>query len=257
MRLRKFKPIPLLISFFVIAAIIIAIVSVEEFYEGIKGAIMLIISVDPEIMEVTLRSIYISGTATAFAIIWSIPIALIIGLEEFEGKSFVKGLFNALLGIPTVALGLVLYLLMSSSGPLGFLDLFINPLGIAVGQAILITPMMISFTTSAIEAIEPEIKDLAKTLGASEAETAFAVLKESTPGVTLAIIGSFNRAIAELGIAFMIGQNVRGSTRVLTTAIAMETSRGEISLSIALAAILLAIVLSISLLTNLLQRRFR
>jgi len=258
MRLRnKFKPIPLLISFFIIVAIIIAIVSVEEFYEGIKGAIMLIISADPEIMEVALRSIYISGTATAFAIIWSIPAGLIIGMGEFVGKSFAKGIFNALLGIPTVALGLILYLLMSSSGPLGFLNLFINPLGIAVGQAILITPMMISFTISAIEAIEPGIEDLAKTLGASEVETAFAVLKESTPGVTLAIMGSFNRAIAELGIAYMIGQNVGGSTRVLTTAIAMETTRGEISLSLALAAILLAIVLSINLLTNLLQRRFQ
>ena len=96
-----------------------------------------------------------------------------------------------------------------------------------------------------------------KTLGTSEVETAFAVLKESTPGVTLAIMGSFNRAIAELGIAYMIGQNVGGSTRVLTTAIAMENTRGEISLSLALAAILLAIVLSINLLTNLLQRRFQ
>jgi len=257
MKLRKFKPIPLIISFLIIAAIIIVIISVEEFYEGIKGAIVLILTADSVIMEVTLRSIYISGTAAALAIIWSIPIGLVIGLEDFAGKRFVKSIFNALLGIPTVALGLILYLLLSSSGPLGFLDLFINPLGIALGQAILITPMMISFTTSAIEAIEPDIKDLAKTLGASEVEAAFAVLKESTPGVTLAVMGSFNRAIAELGIAFMIGHNVRGSTRVLTTAIAMETGRGEIALSIALTSILLVIVLSISLLTNLLQRRFQ
>lgn len=257
MRLRKFKPIPLILSFLVIATIIIVIVSVEEFYEGIKGAIVLIVSADPEIMEITLRSIYISGTAAALAIIWSIPAGLVIGLGDFVGKGFVKGIFNALLGIPTVALGLILYLLLSSSGPLGFLDLFINPLGVAVGQAILITPMMISFTTSAVEAVEPDIKDLAKTLGASEVEAAFAVLKESTPGVALAVMGSFNRAIAELGVAFMIGQNLRGSTRVLTTAIAMETGRGEIALSIALASILLVIVLSISLLTNLLQRRLQ
>jgi len=257
MRLRKFKPIPLIISFFTIAVIILLIVSVEEFHEGVKGAIVLIVSADPEIMEITLRSIYISGTAAALAIIWSIPTGLVLGLGDFVGKGFVKGIFNALLGIPTVALGLILYLLLSSSGPLGFLDLFINPLGVAVGQAILITPMMISFTTSAVEAIEPDIKDLAKTLGASEVEAAFAVLKESTSGVALAVMGSFNRAIAELGVAFMIGQNVRGSTRVLTTAIAMETGRGEIALSIALASILLVIVLSISLLTNLLQRRFQ
>lgn len=258
MRLRnELKPIPLLISFFVIVAIVLVIASVEEFYEGLKGAITLIVSADPEIMEVTLRSIYVSGTATALAIIWSVPTGLIIGLGSFIGKDFVKSIFNALLGMPTVALGLILYLLLSSSGPLGFLDLFINPLGVALGQAILITPIMISFTVSAVEAVEPDIKDLAKTLGASEVEAAFAVLKESTSSVALAVMGSFNRAIAELGVAFMIGHNVRGSTRVLTTAIAMETGRGEISLSIALATILLAIVLTISLLTNLLQRRFR
>jgi len=257
MMLRKFNPIPLIISFLIIASIIIVIVSVEEFFEGIKGATVLIVSADPEIMEVALRSIYISGTATTLAIIWSIPTGLVIGLGNFAGKDFVKGIFNALLGIPTVALGLILYLLLSSSGPLGFLDLFINPLGVAVGQAILITPMMISFATSAIEAVEPDVRDLAKTLGASEIEAAFAVLKESTPGVSLAVMGSFNRAIAELGIAFMIGQNIRGSTRVLTTAIAMETGRGEIALSIALALILLIVVLSVGVLTNLLQRRFR
>jgi len=116
---------------------------------------------------------------------------------------------------------------------------------------------MVSFTTSAIEAVESDIKDLAKTLGASEFEAAFAVLKESTAGVSLSIVGSFNRAIAELGIALMIGQNIRGQTRVLTTAIAMETTRGEIPLSIALAIILLVIVVSVNLIINLLQRRFK
>jgi len=251
----KFIPTLFFISFLVATTIIIVLV--PEFREGVAEAFLLIISGNPEVTEITLRSVYISGTATALAVVWSVPIGLVIGLKDFAGKRFFKGLFNALMGIPTVALGLVLYLIWSSTGPLGFLSLFLSPLGIILGQAILITPIMVSFTTSAIEAVESDIKDLAKTLGASELEAAFAVLKESTAAVSLSIVGSFNRAIAELGIALMIGQNIRGQTRVLTTAIAMETTRGEIPLSIALAIILLVIVVSVNLIINLLQRRFK
>lgn len=256
MNLRS-KYVPtILFLFFVIGAAVL-LVWVPEFQEGAVGAFALIASGNPEVVEITLRSIYISGTATALAVVWSVPIGLFIGLKDFLGKRFFKGLLNTLIGIPTVALGLVLYLMFSSTGPLGSLNLFLSPLGIALGQAILIAPIMVSFTASAVEAVEPDIKDLARTLGASEVEAAFAVLKESTAGVSLAIVGSFNRAIAELGIALMIGQNIRGQTRVLTTTIAMETTQGEIALSIALAIILLAVVLCVNLFINLLQRRFK
>lgn len=229
----------------------------EEFVKGFAEALRLIFSGDREILGITLRSIYISGTATALAILWSIPIAVALGLSDFAGKGFVKSLFNALIGIPTVSLGLILYLLFSSSGPFGSFNLFLNPLGVSIGQAVLITPIIISFIWSAVEAVDPSVKDLAKTLGASEAEASFAVLKESTSGVALAVVAGFNRAIAELGVVLMIGQNLRGRTRVLTTAIALETTRGNIALSVALAMILLSIVLSISLLAKLLQRRLK
>jgi len=251
------KHIPIFFFLLFLVGAIIILVLVPEFQEGVIGAFTLIASGNPEVVEITLRSIYISGTATALAVVWSVPVGLFVGLKDFFGKRFFKGLFNALIGIPTVTLGLVLYLMFSSTGPFGSLNLFLSPLGVALGQAILIAPIMVSFTASAVEAVEPDIKDLARTLGASEVEAAFAVLKESTAGVSLAIVGSFNRAIAELGIALMIGQNIRGQTRVLTTTIAMETTQGEIALSIALAIILLAVVLSINLFINLLQRRFK
>ncbi len=244
----------LLIAFFLVFFIGFLFLA-EEFAEGFVEALRLIFSGDPEILGITLRSIYISGTATALAISWCIPIAVALGLGDFAGKNFVKSLFNALIGIPTVSLGLILYLMFSSSGPFGSFDLFLNPLGVSIGQAILITPIIISFIMSAVEAVDPSVEDLAKTLGASEAEASFAVLKESTSGVALAVVAGFNRAIAELGVVLMVGQNLRGRTRVLTTTIAFETTRGNIALSIALAIILLSIVLSISLLTNLLQRR--
>ncbi len=249
--------IPILIIILTFFLLLVPLLLVEEFIGGFLEALRLIASGDPEIIEITLRSIYISGTATALSVLWCIPVGLAIGLGDFVGKHFLKSVFNALLGFPTVALGLILYLLFSSTGPFSSLSLFLNPIGVSVGQAVLITPIMISFITNTVEAVDPGIRDLAKTLGASETEASFAILKESTSGVVLSIVASFNRAIAELGVVLMIGQNLRGRTRVLTTTIAMEYTRGDVALSIALAIILLSIVLSISLLANLTERRFQ
>lgn len=211
---------------------------------------------DP-LFQITVRSLQISGIATLLSILWSLPLGIIVGMKTFSGKQLIKGVFNALLGLPTVALGLILYLLFSKSGPLGFLDLFPSPQAIIIGQAILVTPILISLTISAVESVDPDIKDLAKTLGASEVEASFTVLRESIGGVALAIIASFNRAIAELGVALAVGANLRGKTQVLTTVIAMEINRGNIEYSIQLMIILLAIVFTITILTNLLQRRIK
>ncbi len=209
------------------------------------------------IFQITIRSLYVSGTATLLAALWSLPIGMVIGMKNFWGKQLVKGVFNALLGMPTVALGLILYLLFSKSGPLGFLDLFPSLQAMIIGEAILVTPIIVSLTASAVESVDPEIKDLAKTLGASEVEASVTVLRESMGGVVLAIIASFNRAIAELGVALAVGANLRGRTQVLTTVIAMEVNRGNIEYSIQLMIILLAIVFTITILTNLLQRRIK
>lgn len=255
MRMKDAIPLILLSLFF--SVLVLPLLLIGEFTEGLIEAVRMIVSGDPEVFEITLRSIYVSGTATALSILWCIPIGILLGLSNFAGKRVMKGVFNALLGIPTVALGLVLYLMFSSSGPLGSLNLFLNPLGVSIGQAVLITPIIVSFIASAVEAVDPDVRDLAKTLGASAVEASFAVLRESTSGVLLAVVAGFNRAIAELGIVLMIGQNLRGLTRVLTTTIALETTRGNIALSIALAMILMCIVFGVSLLANLVQRRLR
>lgn len=210
---------------------------------------------DPTVIEITFRSILVSGMAMVLAASWGAPLGIFIGLKEFRGKTLVKGFFNAMLGIPTVALGLILYLLFSRAGPFGAFHLLYTPYAITIGQAILITPLMVSFITTAVEAVDPAIADLAKTMGASETQASLAVLKEGISGVFLALVASFNRAIAELGVALMLGGNIRGITRVLTTSIALQTTRGEIVLGVALTIILLFIVLVISVTTNLLQRR--
>jgi len=206
------------------------------------------------LLDITLRSLLISGSATLLAMLWSIPIALAISMREFRGKRVVKSVFNALLGMPTVALGLILFMLFASRGLLGPLHLLYTPTGIIIGQAILITPIIVSFTTSALESVDPEVKDLTRTLGASERQTSFSILGEAKKGATLAIIAAFNRAIAELGVAMMIGGNIYGYTQVLTTKISTGVTMGETVLCLELTAVLLAIVFSLTLAMNLLRR---
>jgi len=208
-----------------------------------------------EIIEIALRSLGVSGTATLLSAVWSLPLGLTIGIKDFHGKRLVKGVFNAFLGMPTVVLGLVLFLLIRHAGPFGFLNLLFTPLAIIVGQALLITPIMISFTTSAVESIDPDIRDLAKTLGATEIQASLAVLKEAAGGTLLAFIASFNRAIAEMGVAYMVGGSIPGFTMVLTTAIALQRDMANIELGLTLAAILLSIVFAINLTVNLIQKR--
>ncbi|KYH38428.1 MAG: ABC tungstate transporter substrate-binding protein [Candidatus Hecatellales archaeon B24] len=223
--------------------------------EGLVEAFRLLASGNPEVVEVTLRSLGVSGSATLLAASFSIPLSLAIALKNFKGKPALIGFFNALIGMPTVALGLILYLLFSKAGPLGPLHLLYNPVGIMLGQAILITPLIVSFTTSALEAVDPDVRLLARTLGASHLQEAVAVVREASSGIMLAVAASFNRAVAELGIALMVGGNIKGLTRVLTTAIALETVRGEIELGIALTVILLLIVFALNLAVNLFKRR--
>jgi len=227
----------------------------NEIIEGFTKAIQLIFSGDPRVVEITLRSLYVSGAATLIATLWGLPIAMGIGLKDFRGKLLLKGIFNTLLGIPTVALGLVLFLLLSKSGPVGFLSTLYTPTGIILGEAILITPIIVSLATSALEAVDPEIMNQAKTLGATQSQAYVVAMREAFSGILLGGINSFNRAIAELGVAQMVGGNILGWTEVLTTAIATETAKGNIELSIALAIILLTLVFIITMTVNIIQRR--
>lgn len=207
-----------------------------------------------QLLSIVLRSLWISGMALLLSALWSLPISLILGLRRFRGRETIISIFNSLLGIPTVALGLILYLIFSNRGPLGFADLLYTPTAIIVGQAILITPIFISVLTNAIESVDPMIRDLAKTLGASERQTSLAILKEAKKGAILATVSSFNRAISELGVALMVGGNLLGVTRVMTTQIALGISRGEFILSLETTVVLLVIAFTLTLITNRLRR---
>ena len=215
---------------------------------GIAKALELIISGDPTLYGILYRSLLFSGIAVILAALWGTPLSMLLALKNFRGKTIVKTFFTSLIGIPTVVLGLVLYLVFSKGGPLGFLGLLYTPGAIILGEAVLVTPILISIMTNAIEAVDPEIMNLAKTLGASGSQASLAVLKEAVNGVLLSNIASFNRAIAELGVALLVGGNIAGLTDVLTTAISRYTQSGDLGLAIALGIILMLVVFLINML---------
>jgi len=222
--------------------------------QAFQQAFQLIFSGNTEVYNTVYRSLYVTGVGTALACLWGIPIAVIIGLYSFRGKWLIKGFFNALIGVPTVALGLLLYLLLSKSGEFGFLGLLYTVNGIAVGEAILLTPIIVSFSSSALSAADTQLRDLAKTLGASGFQTNLAIMRETVWSTVLAVTAAFNRGFGELGIAMIVGGNIFQETRVLTTSIAVETNLGQFETAMAYAIILMAIVLSITLAINLIER---
>jgi tungstate transport system permease protein len=227
-----------------------------DIVSGIAQAFQLIFSGDPEIYGIVYRSLFFSGTAIILAILWGTPLAMLIAMKEFRGKTVIKTMLNTLIGLPTVVLGLILFLIFSRGGPLGFLGVLYTPAAIIIGQAILVSPMLISIGVSSIESVEPEIMSLAQTLGASESQAQIAVLKEAINGVILSDIASFNRAIGELGVVLLVGGNIAGGgnrTDVLTTAISRATQINEIGLAIALGIILILIVFTINLLVVVLK----
>jgi tungstate transport system permease protein len=214
--------------------------------EGMGEAVRLIVTGDRIVFEITLRSLRTASYATLLAAVVGLPLSVLIAMREFPGRRVLRFFFNAMVGVPTVTLGLFLFTLFSRSGPLGGLQLLYTVPGMAVGQAALILPIMVSFVVSAIESKDEELRDLVRTLGASEMDTSLAIVREAFSGVSLALVSSFNRAFAELGIATMLGANISGVTRVLTTAIALETAKGELGLSFALSFILLIVVLGMN-----------
>jgi len=222
--------------------------------QAFQQAIQLILSGDHEFYATIYRTIYVSGVGTLLSCTWSIPIAIVIGLYSFKGKWIVKGLFNALIGVPTVALGLLLYLLMSRQGEFGYLHLLYTLNGIMIGQAILVTPIIVSFTASALSAADTQLRDLARTLGASGLRTNFAIMRETIWSMVLAVTASFNRGFGELGIATIVGGNLLGETRVLTTSIALEINFGSFNVAVAYAIVLMAIVITIALAISLIER---
>jgi len=226
-----------------------------EIWHGLTKAIELIISLDPEVMEITGRSLMISLTSALLASLICIPLASLIHFRRFPGKRIVISLIQTFFSIPTVAVGLFVFVLFSQAGPLGGLNLLFTPTVMVLGQMILVTPILLGLTISAVSGVDRAILDTARSLGASGFQTAIVVLREARFAVMAAVIMGFGRAISEVGIALMVGGNIVGFTRVITTAISLEASKGELELALALGIILIFIALVINIFLNRLQQR--
>lgn len=226
---------------------------VDDIMQGIVEAVNLIATADPEVIEITLRTLGISLAATAIGAAIAIPLGGLIAFREFRGKGALINLLQTLYAVPTVIVGLLVFLMLSRSGPFGFLRLLFTPEGMVIGQSILILPILIGLTISALSGIDRTIRDTIIALGATEFQALAVILREAKFAIIAAVVLGFGRAISEVGTAMMIGGNIRGFTRVLTTSIALETGMGNFSLSIALGIILLSIALVVTLLLSILQ----
>ena len=227
----------------------------DEISAGFVRALQLIVTLDPQVVEITVRSLSISLTSVLIAALVDIPIGGIIEFHNFRGKRALINLIQTFYSLPTVTVGLLVFLLLSRSGPLGSLGLLFSPGGMIIGQTILITPIMIGLTISALGGVSVQIRETAASLGATDLQVIFTIMKEAKVAVIAAILLGFGRALSEVGVAMMIGGNIRGYTRVLTTAISLETSMGDLELSMALGIILISISLAVNLLLNRVQGR--
>jgi tungstate transport system permease protein len=223
--------------------------------EGLKQAFTLIFSLDKEIFQIVLFSLRVSSTAIILAALLGVPLGFLIGVKDFRGKRFTVILLNNSLAIPTVVIGLIVYSLISRVGPLGYFGLLYTPTAVIIGQFVLSMPIVIALTHSAIQGIDVKVRNTALTLGATEIQAAWAVIKEARYAVMSAVIAGFGRNIAEVGAAMMLGGNIKGSTRTMTTAISLETSKGEFGFGIALGVILLLISLTINIFLSSLQNK--
>jgi tungstate transport system permease protein len=214
------------------------------------------VTLDPEVVAITGRSLAISTTSSSITAAMAIPLGSLIHFTRFVGKKALVNVIQTLFSLPTVVVGLLVFVLFSRAGPLGGWDLLFTPTVMVIGQVILVLPLMLGLVISALSGVDKAIPETAISLGASRLQMAFITIREARYAVLTAVIMGYGRALSEVGLALMVGGNIRGFTRTLTTAISLETSKGEIELSLALGMILLLIALAVNITLNRLQHRY-
>lgn len=201
-----------------------------------------------QVWSILLLSLQVTGMAVLASSLIGIPLGLWLGLARFRGKWLVSAAIHTGMALPPVVVGLVLYLVLSRSGPLAFLDWLFTPQAMILAQTILTLPFVVGITMSSVEAIPKEFSDQIKSLGASDWQCRWSVLREARQGVLLAVAAAFGRSISEVGAVLMVGGNIQGHTRVLTTAIVLETGKGNFELALLLGLALLGLALLVNVL---------
>lgn len=226
---------------------------VNFLWKAFKDSLRLIFSVDREVYGIVLRSLRFSFSATFFAVIIGVPIGFIVGSKRFKGRSFLITILNTAMALPTVVVGLIGYAFLSRSAPMGFMSLMFSPKAVIIGEFVLSLPVITNLTVAAVQSVDPRAILTAKTLGAGGIRTTWTILMEARFALFAAIIVGFGRAISEVGSAMMLGGNIRFYTRTMTTAIALETSKGEFGFGLALGFFLMLIVFTINILFHYFQ----
>lgn len=226
----------------------------DYFANSLIAAFQLIGSLDADIYQIVFTSVFISLVASAIAALLAVPAGVLMALHQFRGKQFTQHLLNTLMAMPTVVIGLLLYGLFSRLGPLGEWGLLYTPSAIIIAEAILIFPIMMNLTITAVNAADPRLVPTLRSLGARTIQMAIQVIRTTRLAILAAIITGFGRAIGEVGAAMMLGGNIAGYTRTMTTAIALETSKGEFELGLALGILLLIIAFVLNFLLSALNK---
>ncbi len=227
----------------------------ELLYDSFFSAFLLIFSWDKELVEIVQVSLTVSFFSTCFAAGAGIPLSFVIAFNAFPAKRFLITFLNTLLALPTVVIGLLVYSFISRRGVFGSMDLLYTQKAIVIGQIILILPVIMTLTIAAISKIDNRYRKTAMTLGANELQIMGVIFKEARYGIVAAIVASFGRVIAEVGISMMLGGNAKGFTRTMTTAMALEYDKGEFVLAVALGCVLLFLAFFLNILFHFFQGR--
>ena len=211
----------------------------EDLFRGIVQAIQLIFSGNPALYEIIELSLRVTGVALLFSTLVGIPLGAFMGLKRFAGRRLMMALLYTGMGFPPVVIGLFVYLMLSRSGPFGLLGWLFTSNAMIVAQTIISFPLVAGFTMAAVMGVDPKLRQQLRSLGATERQATIAILTEARLGVVVSIIAGFGSIISEVGAVMLVGGNIEGKTRTLTTAIVLETSKGDFALALALGIVLL------------------
>lgn len=223
--------------------------------EGVRRAIGLVVAGDREVLAILWLSLQVSGTATAVALIVGVPAGAALALMRFPGRTLVVSAVNTGMGLPPVVVGLFVTLLLWRSGPLGAFEILYTPAAIVVAQAVIAAPIVTGITLAAVQNVPPAFRLQLLGLGASRAQMVWWVLKEARLPMLAAVMAGFGGVISEIGASMMVGGNIKGHTRTLTTAMVLETGKGAFDVAIALALLLLVLIFVVNWLLTRLQQR--
>ncbi len=225
--------------------------------ETLNRAALLIVRLDPDLLEIVFLSLRVSSVAILLATGMGLGFALLLEIWKIPGKGLIISILNTLTGLPPVVVGLLLYIVLSRSGPLGFLGLLYSPTAMVIAQTILAAPIVAALSHAAITATGQPVRDTAMGLGATEFQALIAVFNDARYAIMAAVAAAFGRVMAEVGAVLMVGGNIAHHTRVMTTAIAMEADKGDFELAIGLGIILLSLSFLVNAVFYGLQRRGR